>query len=138
METIFSERPSENYQSTILIVDDDEINRGILDNLFSSDYVVEEAENGKVGLQKILSDPEAYSAVLLDVMMPKMDGCEASRRIRALRRPDAGTVPILAVTANAFAEDITATAAAGMNAHVSKPIDFTLLCKQLEKWINKA
>jgi putative two-component system response regulator len=79
METIFSERPSENYQSTILIVDDDEINRGILDNLFSSDYVVEEAENGKVGLQKILSDPEAYSAVLLDVMMPEMDGLEVLR-----------------------------------------------------------
>ena len=60
----------------------------------------------------------------MDMQMPVMDGCEAARRIRALRRPDARSVPIIAVTANAFAEDIAATTAAGMDAHVSKPIDF--------------
>ena len=78
------------------------------------------------------SEPFRFDAVLLDMQMPEMDGCEAARRIRALERPDAGTVPIIAVTANAFAEDIAATAAAGMNAHVSKPIDFTHLCRTLD------
>lgn len=64
--------------------------------------------------------------------MPQMDGCEAARTIRALDRPDAATVPIIAVTANAFAEDIAATTAAGMDAHISKPIDFKALCSTLE------
>ena len=63
--------------------------------------------------------------------MPKLDGCGAARVIRALDRADARQVPILAVTANAFSEDIAATAAAGMNAHVSKPIDFQILCRTL-------
>ena len=63
--------------------------------------------------------------------MPEMDGCEAARRIRRMKRPDGKTVPIIAVTANAFAEDLAATTAAGMNAHISKPIDFKLLCKTI-------
>ena len=73
----------------------------------------------------------------MDMQMPVMDGCEASRRIRALRRPDARAVPIVAVTANAFAEDVAATTAAGMDAHVSKPIDFTHLVKVLHGLLNK-
>ena len=63
--------------------------------------------------------------------MPVLDGCGAARKIRALDRPDAQIVPIIAVTANAFAEDIAATTAAGMNAHISKPIDFKALQKTL-------
>ena len=69
--------------------------------------------------------------------MPVMDGCEAARRIRALNRPDAGRVPIVAVTANAFAEDIAATTAAGMDAHISKPIDFEALCKTLAELVGR-
>ena len=65
--------------------------------------------------------------------MPVMDGCEAARQIRALDRPDAGAVPIIAVTANAFSEDVSATTAAGMDAHVSKPIDFAVLRQTLER-----
>ncbi len=79
------------------------------------------------------SEPFEIDAILMDMQMPRMDGCEAARSIRALPRPDAGTVPILAVTANAFAEDIAATAAAGMDAHISKPIDFHVLCETLER-----
>ena len=120
---------------TILVIDDDDINRRILDNLFSAFYRVEEAENGRIGLEKIQADPEGYCAVLLDVVMPEMDGCESARRIRAMRRPDAASVPIIAVTANAFAEDVAATTAAGINAHISKPIDFSLLCQTLGKWV---
>ena len=84
------------------------------------------------------SAPFAFDAVLLDMQMPRMDGCEAARRIRALSRPDARRVPIIAVTANAFSEDIAATAAAGMNAHISKPIDFNGLCQTLEYWTHRA
>ena len=71
--------------------------------------------------------PFTFDAVLLDMQMPVMDGCEAARQIRALQRPDAGTVPIIAVTANAFAEDVAATTEAGMNAHIAKPIELAAL-----------
>ena len=77
------------------------------------------------------SEPGSIDAVLMDMQMPEMDGCEACRRIRAMDRPDAGTVPVVAVTANAFAEDVAQTKAAGMNGHLSKPIDFKALCRLL-------
>ena len=67
----------------------------------------------------------------MDMQMPVIDGCEAARRIRSLDRPDAAVTPIIAVTANAFSEDIAATSAAGMDAHVSKPIDLGVLRKTL-------
>lgn len=70
----------------------------------------------------------------MDMQMPELDGCEAARRIRAMNRPDAKKVPIIAVTANAFAEDIVATTAAGMDAHVSKPIDFRFLFQMMERF----
>ena len=69
----------------------------------------------------------------MDMQMPELDGCGAARVIRSLPRSDAKTVPILAVTANAFAEDISATTAAGMDAHISKPIDFSVLCQTLAR-----
>lgn len=69
------------------------------------------------------------------LLMPEMDGCEAARAIRSLDKPDAATVPIIAVTANAFAEDIDKTTKAGMNGHISKPIDVALLYQALEKCI---
>lgn len=65
--------------------------------------------------------------------MPEMDGCTACREIRAADRPDAQTIPVIAVTANAFAEDIAQTTDAGMNGHISKPIDFNLLLELLQK-----
>ena len=83
------------------------------------------------------SAPFEIDAILMDMQMPVMDGCEAARRIRALNRPDAGRVPIVAVTANAFAEDIAATTAAGMDAHISKPIDFEALCKTLAELVGR-
>ena len=81
------------------------------------------------------SEPFYFNAILMDMQMPQMDGCQAARKIRAMNRPDAGTVPIIAVTANAFAEDVSATTAAGMNAHISKPIDFSHLCRTLERLV---
>ena len=116
----------------ILIADDD---RNICELLRL--YLVKEgyetciANDGEAAVQ--MYEREKPDLLLLDVMMPRMDGCEAARTIRALLRPDAGTVPVIAVTANAFAEDIAATTAAGMNAHVSKPIDFAVLLQTLEE-----
>ena len=124
---------------TVLLAEDNEVNMEIADEILSMNGMqVTRAWNGVEAVEEFRSSkPFSFDAILMDMQMPEMDGCEASRRIRAMRRPDAKSVPIIAVTANAFAEDITATAAAGMNAHVSKPIDFSLLCKLLEKWIHK-
>lgn len=80
--------------------------------------------------------PFAVDAILMDMQMPEMDGCQAASAIRALDRADAG-VPIIAVTANAFAEDIDRTTKAGMNDHISKPIDSALLSEVLQKLITE-
>lgn len=69
--------------------------------------------------------------------MPKMDGVEATKRIRAMGRSDAKTIPIIAMTANAFAEDVKKCLEAGMNEHIAKPIEPELLYEVLEKWIEK-
>ena len=81
------------------------------------------------------SRPGAYDAVLMDLRMPVMDGLEATRRIRALPRPDAKTVPIIALTANAFESDIQASMDAGMNAHLAKPTDTDCLYSTLRRLI---
>lgn len=119
----------------ILLAEDNEVNMEIATELLQMHGVeVTQAWTGREALEQFeKSEPFHFDAVLMDMQMPEMDGCEAARRIRALDRPDAGTVPIIAVTANAFSEDIAATAAAGMNAHVSKPIDFAHLCRTLAR-----
>lgn len=109
----------------VLLCEDNQINtlvaRGFLEK---AGCVVTCAQNGREGLELFMSSaPGYYKAILMDVRMPVMDGLEATRAIRALDRPDAKTVPILALTANAYADDIQACLAAGMDAHVAKPID---------------
>ena len=78
-----------------------------------------------------------YDGMILDIMMPVMDGLEATRRIRAMKRPDARTIPIIAMTANAFADDIQQSLVAGMNAHISKPMDMGVLRKTVVKVISE-
>ena len=96
------------------------------------------AENGSEAVDQFeASDPGSYFAIFMDMQMPEMNGCDAARAIRALERDDAQLIPIIAVTANAFAEDISATTEAGMNAHVSKPIDFPALYKVLIELMKK-
>ena len=80
MENELRRKTAGSSQTTLIVIDDDEINRGILENLFSPVYAVEEAENGKEGLRKILQDPDRYCAILLDVMMPEMDGMESCKQ----------------------------------------------------------
>ncbi len=118
----------------ILLAEDNEINMEIACELLSMyGAQVLKAWNGREAVE-IFGGSEEYEidVILMDMQMPEMDGCEAARAIRKMKRRDAESVPILAVTANAFAEDLSATAAAGMNAHISKPIDFGLLCRTLK------
>ncbi|HIQ83106.1 MAG TPA: response regulator [Candidatus Pullichristensenella stercorigallinarum] len=123
----------------ILLAEDNEVNMEITTEILDMNGVrVTQAWNGEEALARFQeSEPFAFDAILMDMQMPVMDGCEAARRIRALRRPDARAVPIIAVTANAFAEDVAATTAAGMDAHVSKPIDFAHLVKVLRALVCK-
>ena len=118
---------------TILVAEDNELNMEIVTELLTmSGAQVIGAANGAQAVERFQrSAPYSVDAILMDMQMPVMDGCEAARAIRRLDRPDAATVPIVAVTANAFAEDVDRTTAAGMNAHVSKPIDMDRLCEAL-------
>lgn len=105
---------------TILVIDDDDINRGILDNLFSAFYRVEEAENGRIGLEKIQADPEGYCAVLLDVVMPEMDGLEV---LRALREQELlEKIPVFLITAEASDATMKEAYRLGVMDVISKPV----------------
>ncbi len=84
-----------------------------------------------------LEDDEPYDLVCLDIMMPVMDGYEATREIRKLARTDAATVPILAMTANSFDEDVANAREAGMNDHIGKPIDVAALFAALDKFLGR-
>ena len=118
----------------LLLAEDNEINMEITMELLSAQGAeVTQAWNGGEAVERFQeTEPFFFDAVLMDMQMPVLDGCEAARRIRALDRPDASEVPIIAVTANAFSEDVSATTAAGMDAHISKPIDFAALQQTLE------
>ncbi|MBP3884707.1 MAG: amino acid permease [Olsenella sp.] len=109
----------------ILLVEDNEINRDIATLILEDvGFNLESAENGKVAVEKVrASQPGYYDAILMDVQMPVMNGYEATRAIRALDDPDLAHIPILAVTANAFSEDVQNAREAGMDGHLSKPLD---------------
>lgn len=113
----------------ILIVEDNQLNMEIACDILGMKGVkLTCAWDGLQAVDIFNSHPAfTYDAILMDMRMPKMDGCEASATIRASTKEDARTIPIIACTANAFTEDIAATQNAGMNAHVSKPLDFTVL-----------
>lgn len=121
----------------ILLAEDNELNWEIAYELLSElGLELDWAENGQICLEKFSQSPPGYyNAVLMDLRMPVMTGLEASMAIRALERPDAVTVPIIAMTADAFAEDIQDCLNSGMNAHISKPIDIDELTRLLEKYI---
>ena len=109
----------------LLVVEDNELNIEIIQALLETEGVrCEVAENGLMAVKNFEShDPGTYDAILMDVMMPVMDGYEATKRIRSMNRADAQTIPIIAITANAFAEDIKQALNAGMNAHLAKPVN---------------
>lgn len=121
----------------ILVAEDNMLNREIACEILKmAGFEVEEAENGKEALEKFAaSESGHYDLILMDVQMPVMNGYEATRAIRALQNPDAGTIPIVAMTANAFAEDVQDAKAAGMTEHLAKPIEFKRLNEVLQKCI---
>ena len=113
----------------VLLAEDNDLNAEIAQALLESeDVVVTRAANGNEVVDLYLSHPAgSFDAILMDIMMPGMDGYEATRVIRLSGKPDAADIPIIALTANAFAEDAKAARDAGMNAHLPKPLDFEKL-----------
>ena len=120
-------------EKRLMIVEDIAINRLILIELLKDTYAeIEEAADGAEALQLFSSSPNGtYDLILMDVQMPNMDGYESTRKIRALDRSDAATVHIIAMTANAYREDIEKSMEAGMNDHLAKPIDIDILMRIL-------
>jgi signal transduction histidine kinase/CheY-like chemotaxis protein len=118
----------------LLLVEDNAINMEIACMILTQQgFQVETAENGKIALDMVSSSqPGTYDAILMDIQMPIMDGYAATRAIRALENKDLADIPILAMTANAFQEDIQAAKDAGMQAHISKPVDINVLMKELK------
>ncbi len=118
----------------LLLVEDNELNREIAEELLTENgFMIETAENGEVAVGKVAaSEPGYYDLILMDIQMPVMDGYEATKKIRALEDPGLASVPIVAMTANAFDEDRAKTAACGMNAHIAKPIDVAQLLQTLK------
>lgn len=121
----------------ILLAEDNDLNWEIASELLSElGLELDWAENGQICLEKFAgSAPGFYDAILMDLRMPVMTGLEASMAIRALERPDALSIPIIAMTADAFAEDIQNCLNSGMNAHIAKPIDLDEMTKLLEKYL---
>jgi signal transduction histidine kinase/ActR/RegA family two-component response regulator len=119
----------------ILLVDDVEINREIVLTLLEPlELAVDCAENGVEAVRMFEANPGKYDLIFMDVQMPEMDGLEATRRIRALDIPEAKNIPIVAMTANVFREDINMCLGAGMDGHIGKPIDFDNVLACLRKY----
>ena len=120
-----------------LAAEDNEINAEILLEILEIEGAsCEIVENGRLAAERFASSEEGeFDAILMDVQMPVMNGHDATRTIRAMARKDAGEIPIIAMTANAFAEDEREALNAGMNAHLAKPIDITLLKQVIKRCI---
>ena len=120
----------------ILLVEDVEINREIVRFLLEPTLVkIDCAENGKEAVRKFETSPEKYDLILMDIQMPEMDGYEAAKMIRLLNLPRAKTIPIIAMTANVFREDIEKCITAGMNDHLGKPLDLNEVLEKLQKYL---
>ena len=120
----------------LLLVEDNDLNREIATEILGMTGVtVETAENGKIAVEKVAAAPEHwYSLVLMDIQMPVMNGYEATAAIRSLPG-SRGKVPIIAMTANAFAEDVQLAKNTGMNEHIAKPLDLNKLNDVLKQWL---
>ena len=139
--TLFKEKKqAELAGQHILLAEDMEINAEIMMDILSmEDVETDHAENGRIAVELFSkSAVGTYDAVLMDIRMPEMDGLEAAAAIRALDRPDAKKVPIIALTANAFDEDVQRSMQAGMNAHLSKPVEPDILYQTLGELIYEA
>lgn len=134
-----SNEPQDDYSDlaglNILVAEDNDINWEIISTLLSMYGInTERAENGRVCVEKVKEAPEGkYALVFMDIQMPEMNGLDATRTIRKFKGHWASNIPIVAMTADAFAENVAECLAAGMNGHISKPIDIKLVIKTIQK-----
>ena len=124
----------------VLVAEDNRMNMEIAEFVLNvEEAFIIKAVNGEEAVRLIAdSRPGEIDAILMDVMMPVMDGLEATRRIRAMKRPDARTIPIIAMTANAFAEDRQRAFAAGMDMHIAKPLEGSEMVETLERFVKSS
>ena len=121
----------------ILLAEDVEINREIVLSLLEPFEVnIDCATNGAEAVNKFRASPEKYGMIFMDIQMPQMDGIEATRQIRSLDLPRAKEIPIVAMTANVFKEDVDKCLSAGMNGHIGKPLDLNEVVKTLSRYLN--
>lgn len=122
----------------MLLAEDVEINQEIAIALLEPTGIsVVTALNGKEAVELFMEDDDGYDIIMMDVQMPEMDGYEATRRIRGLDTPKARAIPIIAMTANVFKEDIEKCLESGMNAHIGKPFDFAEVINSIRKYLNR-
>ncbi len=120
----------------ILLAEDVELNREIVIELLrDTEITISSAENGQEAITKFARHPERYDLIFMDIHMPAVDGYEATRRIRAMDTPRAKTVPIVAMTANVFREDVERCLESGMNDHIGKPIDYDDMLAKLVRYL---
>lgn len=120
-----------------LLVEDNDMNMEIAEFLLQNEGIlVTKAWNGKEAVEIFKnSKPDEYDMIFMDVMMPEMNGIEATKFIRNMDRPDAHTIPIFAMTANAFIDDAERSKAAGMNEHFTKPLDMKAICSVIKQYL---
>ena len=123
----------------VILAEDMQVNAEIMEMVLAvREIETDLAENGRIAVEKFAaSEPGYYDAILMDMRMPEMDGLEATRRIRSMDRPDAEEIPIIALTANAFDDDVQRSMQAGLNAHLSKPVEPDALFETLENLIKE-
>jgi len=121
----------------ILLAEDVAINRVILQELLAPTHVaIDEASDGRVAVRRFIkSKPGTYDLIFMDIQMPELDGYEATHAIRMSEHPDAKAIPIIAMTANVYQEDVNRAFASGMNGHLAKPIDINMVFQTLDKFI---
>ena len=135
-ELRISDTPISIKDRKIMLVEDNELNMEIATELLrEKGAIVTQAVNGEEAVHLFKESPKgSFDVILMDVMMPVVDGLEATRQIRALQRSDAGSIPIIALTANAFYEDVKKCIEAGMNAHLSKPLEIEKVVEMIMKY----
>jgi signal transduction histidine kinase/CheY-like chemotaxis protein len=135
--TVAELQAGEFKNRNILLAEDVELNREIVHALLEiSEVRIRDAANGQEAVEAFEADPELFDLILMDVQMPIMDGYDATRRIRTAAHPRAATIPIIAMTANVFREDIEKASSVGMNAHLGKPIDITAATATLRRYLS--
>ena len=134
-----SVEPENDYSDlqgmNILIAEDNDINWEIISTMLSMFAITtERAENGRICVDKMEQAAEgSYDLIFMDIQMPEMNGLDATRNIRAIDDPWASSIPIIAMTADAFSENVTECLNAGMNGHIAKPIDIKLVIKEIRR-----